>query len=656
MHVQRISTIILFCLLVQSPEVFSQILLHGTVTDNGGEYFGNGAEPVINALVTLTDQADSNRTFSSYTNEQGQYSIVIEATGIAEPGLSSPNDFTLLQNYPNPFNPTTVILYELAQPGHIRIDVHNILGQKIRTLLNGYQANEKGKVIWEGTDDRGIGVSAGIYIYSLSAEGFRTCKKMVLLDGHRGKLGSGMLDRAVPEGSVPMFLGKTTGNLYRLQVKGDDIEPYEQSDIVITENMMLDITVYRTVTDIDGNVYRTVKIGDQWWMGENLKTTHYRNGDPIPNVTDNSEWMGLQSGAYCNYSNNNSYVEIRGCLYNWYAADDNRGLAPEGWHVPSDEEWKELEMHLGMSRLEADDRDWRGTDEGGKLKGTRTGYWEYPNTGATNESGFSALPGGLRNYIGDFYRIGQSAFYWSATECHGYAAWGRLLGFNNSGIYRTNYDKQYGSSVRCVRLSSTKYGSVPDIDGNVYKTVKIGDQWWMAENLKTTHYRNGDPIANITDDSEWMGLQTGAYCNYNNDTSFVEVYGYGRLYNYFAVDTSSGLAPEGWHVPSDQDWQILVDYLGGDAVAGGKLKESGIGHWFSPNTGATNEVGFRALPGGYRGYHGDCNYLGSLANFWSSSEGGSDRAWYRGLSCYSSNINRYNGYKQGGFSVRCVRD
>jgi len=644
MHVQRISTIILFCLLVQSPEVFSQILLHGTVTDNGGEYLGNGAEPVINALVTLTDQADSNRTFSSYTDEQGQYSIVIKATGIAEPGLSSPNDFTLLQNYPNPFNPTTVILYELAQPGHIRIDVHNILGQKIRTLLNGYQAGEKGTVIWDGTDDRGIGVSAGIYIYSLSAEGFRTCKKMVLLDGHRGQLGSGMLDRAVPGGSGPMVLGKTTGNLYRLQVKGDDIEPYEQSDIAITENMTIDITVYRTVTDFDGNVYHTVKIGEQWWMAENLKATHYRNGDSIPNVTDNSEWIGLQTGAYCNYNNDTSYVAVYGRLYNWFAVDTSSGLAPEGWRIPNDEDWQKLIDYLGGEDI-----------AGGKLKESGTAHWVSPNTGATDECGFRALPGGCRNcFSGYYYILGSTTYFWSSSKYSSAFAWYHYLHYHNSAIGRDNINRPYGFSVRCVR---TEAPTCTDIDGNVYKTVKIGDQWWMGQNLKTTHYRNGDPIPNVTDNSEWWNLQTGAYCNYNNDTSYVVLY--GRLYNWYAIDDSKDLAPEGWHVPSNEEWQILVDYLGGSTgtVAGGKLKETGTSHWLSPNTGATDAVGFRALPGGYRTYYyGSCNGLGACAKFWSSSEYYSGSAWYRYLSYYDSFVYRDTTIKRDGFSVRCVRD
>ncbi len=208
-----------------------------------------------------------------------------------------------------------------------------------------------------------------------------------------------------------------------------------------------------TVTDIDGNVYQTITIGDQVWMMENLKVTHYRNGDPIPNVTDGGTWEGLTTGAYCNYNNNEGNVATYGRLYNWYAVDDSRNIAPEGWHVPTDEEWKQLEMYLGMSQAEADADalDWRGTDEGGKLKETGTTHWNSPNEGATNESGFTALPGGFRHHSGNFGNMGYYAYFWSSTETSSSYAWYRNLGYSGSQVYRSNYYKQDGFSVRCVR-------------------------------------------------------------------------------------------------------------------------------------------------------------------------------------------------------------
>lgn len=208
-----------------------------------------------------------------------------------------------------------------------------------------------------------------------------------------------------------------------------------------------------TVTDIDGNVYQTVTIGSQVWMAENLKVTHYRNGDPIPHVTDGSTWGGLTTGAYCNNDNEEGNVAIYGRLYNWYSVDDSRNIAPAGWHVPTDEEWKQLEIYLGMSQTEADDFGSRGNDEGGKLKEAGTTHWTYPNAGATNESDFTALPGGYRSYDGNFSRMGSSAYFWSST-ISGYTypeAWRRSLQSVYSDINRSFGHKRWGLSVRCVR-------------------------------------------------------------------------------------------------------------------------------------------------------------------------------------------------------------
>jgi len=208
----------------------------------------------------------------------------------------------------------------------------------------------------------------------------------------------------------------------------------------------------------------------------------------------------------------------------------------------------------------------------------------------------------------------------------------------------------YGSAMSFTTEEATEI--LMDIDGNVYQTVKIGNQWWMAENLKVTHYRNGDAIPNVTDDTEWYNLATGAYCNYGNDINNVATY--GRLYNWYAVDDSRKIAPEGWHVPSDTEWRTLVDYLGSDA--GGKMKETGIEYWSSPNTGATNESGFSALPGGYRSGGAPYHPVGYHAYFWSSMELGSGYAWYRYLSYDSSGVYRGNYDKRAGVSVRCVRN
>ncbi|MFH1121669.1 MAG: fibrobacter succinogenes major paralogous domain-containing protein [Bacteroidota bacterium] len=198
-------------------------------------------------------------------------------------------------------------------------------------------------------------------------------------------------------------------------------------------------------------------------------------------------------------------------------------------------------------------------------------------------------------------------------------------------------------------------GTVMDVDGNVYHAVTIGTQTWMVENLKTTHYNDGsgEEIPNITDNFTWGGLTTPAYCWYNNDESNKATY--GALYNWYAVNTGR-LCPSGWHVPSDEEWDVLFVYLGGLTVAGGKLKEAGTAHWFSPNTGADNSTGFTALPGGSHYTDGAFHLKGKYGWYWSTTESTSTDAWHPYFIYNSSTVTRIAGSKSIGFSVRCIKD
>jgi len=207
------------CFLSTSRILFSQIILQGTVTDNGGEYLGNGVEPVANALVTLTDQADPGRTFNTHTDDHGKYSIQITQTGIDEEPSGNPGDFRLIQNYPNPFNPSTVIGYQLTRPSHVRIEIYNVLGRKIKTLLDGFESSGSGQISWYATDDHQQGVPAGLYIYSLHAGNVRLNRKMLLIDGHQG-----VTSRAMgKDGSNQRGLNKPMSNQYQLRVTGENI-------------------------------------------------------------------------------------------------------------------------------------------------------------------------------------------------------------------------------------------------------------------------------------------------------------------------------------------------------------------------------------------------------------------------------------------------
>jgi uncharacterized protein (TIGR02145 family) len=195
--------------------------------------------------------------------------------------------------------------------------------------------------------------------------------------------------------------------------------------------------------------------------------------------------------------------------------------------------------------------------------------------------------------------------------------------------------------------------TVKDIDGNVYKTVTIGTQVWMAENLKTTKYNDGIVIPLVTDDKAWDALTTAAYCWYKNDAT-ANKNTRGALYNWYTVGTNK-LCPGGWHVPTDAEWTTLTTYLGGESVAGGKLKETGTTNWESPNTGATNESGFKALSGGDREF-GTFSYIGYSGYWWSATGTNATEARYRSMAYYGSKVGRNSIFKKMGYSVRCLRD
>jgi len=505
---------------------------------------------------------------------------------------------------------------------------------------------------------------------------------------------------------------------------------------------------YGSVTDIDGNIYKTITIGTQTWMAENLRTTKYNDGSAIPFVADFSKMHTFSTPGFCYYSNDVTYKNIYGAYYNGYAVNTGK-LCPVGWHVPSDTEWKTLIDYLGGDNV-----------AGGKLKEVGTSHWSTPNALATNESGFTGLPGYYLNGS-SFYGIGFLGFWWGSTYYPSSTNWSWRLASNNNysnsgssnggdnivksvypircikdiviitptsvntssisnitatsatsggniisdggsqvtargvcwginsnptildnkstdgtslGIYTsyltglsgntTYYYRAYVTnslgtfygSQQSFTTSNTPNPTVTDIDGNIYHTITIGTQIWMVENLKVTRYNDGSNIPFITDNTSWSALTTPGYCWYNNDATTNKNI-YGALYNWFTVNTGK-LCPSGWHVPSDVEWQTLSNNLGGNSVAGGKLKEAGTSHWHSPNVGATNESGFTALPGSCRNSNGTfytANYSGL---YWGSNVfvNSPVSSWFCEIE--SSNANVYIGVfnKPTGLSVRCIKD
>jgi len=215
-----------------------------------------------------------------------------------------------------------------------------------------------------------------------------------------------------------------------------------------------------TVTDVDNNTYKTVKIGNQWWMAENLRVKRYRNGFQIPEMTETSPdsvWAQKTTGSFCVYGYNQSLDPTFGLLYNWYTIIDTSNIAPVGWHVPSDDEWKTLEMYLGMSQADVDQVKWRGTDQGDKLKvaSPQLNYWaSYGNVWSTNATGFSAVAGSCRLFNATWGDPGLSntGFWWSSSIHTGdNEVWYRYLDYKNSNVFRYHGPKTYGMSIRCVK-------------------------------------------------------------------------------------------------------------------------------------------------------------------------------------------------------------
>lgn len=231
---------------------------------------------------------------------------------------------------------------------------------------------------------------------------------------------------------------------------------------------------------------------------------------------------------------------------------------------------------------------------------------------------------------------------------------------------KENSDNPTNGKSGIVFNPDVSYGTMTDQDGNAYKTVTIGTQTWMAENLRTTKYRDGTPIPNITGLTAWYALTTGAYCTYDNTTKLDSIATFGRLYNGYAVLDSRNIAPAGWHVPTDAEWNTLITYLGGDSIAAGKMKEAGTTHWEEPNIGANNESGFSVTPAGFLSLLYRFSGLGYWAGYWSRTEGlnnlGEAGLWILNMYNYDNYDNHYVACymscdsKLYGNSVRLVKD
>ena len=515
------------------------------------------------------------------------------------------------------------------------------------------------------------------------------------------------------------------------------ISPAVGGSCILNINQVISAGAYLIVSPganfiIPANVILTqdanTTICNQDWMTKNLDVVTYRNGDTIPQVTNAAQWAGLTTGAWCYYENDPVTGSVYGKLYNWYAVNDPRGLAPLGWHIPTNLEWGVLTGCLGGDAV-----------AGGEMKDTGILHWSSPNLGATNSSGFTAFGGGRRDPGGTFYSQGFNGFWWASDAISPTNASYIYLYSYYEGAGRTNENFRNGLSVRCLKNTIPVLTTVPpevtaanSISGGIissegghnvtakgvvwstdpnptialptktndgtgvafynsfisglqpnatyylraYATSNIGtgygnevsfintiqdsdivicSQRWMTKNLKVSTYRNGNIIPQVTDPAQWANLTTGAWCYYNNDPATASVY--GKLYNWYAVTDPRGLAPTGWHIPSLTELNTLATCLGGDPVGGGKLKEAGMIHWVTPNTGATNSSGFTGLPGGTRYDDGVFYDIGRTGGSWTvTAPGFPGYAHYLNLSFDTEYMGAPVANKTNAFSVRCIRN
>jgi uncharacterized protein (TIGR02145 family) len=381
--------------------------------------------------------------------------VLDHGIGIEDRMSTHGNNMILYPAFPNPVYHTSTIRFWLPKDALVTLRLYDLPGRELATFNRSLGAGEHSFTFTPGRENH--------YLLVAEAADQRQVQKLISLnhgDGNSQITYTG--HQPAPSGmrkgrsSFPWMPGDDLRFLGYASLGIDTIEDDPVQSVLYAFQFLPEVTPcpgVPTVTDYNGNIYNTVQIGTQCWMKENLKVRNYNSGIPILNITDNITWAGSTTGARCWYNNDSAtHANTFGALYNWYAVDNPNGLCPIGWHVPTDLEWQILEMHLGMTSLQANATGWRGTDEGGKMKATGLSYWSSPNMGATNASGFTALPaGGRDSYNGSYSTIADNGYWWSSASFSSSSAWSRTLYYNYSNISRSSLNKRYGFSVRCVR-------------------------------------------------------------------------------------------------------------------------------------------------------------------------------------------------------------
>jgi uncharacterized protein (TIGR02145 family) len=706
--------------------------------------------------INVTSVIAQNLSTGSTLSLNGNDILRLSGTdGIIKPvGCNLP----ALRVYPNPMTNSSTL--EIIPPvsGEAIVSVYSVTGEVILQLCTNLEPS--------GQEFRLGGLKSGFYLIHVKGNAYQSSSKLFVNVENEGelkleKVSSGKESALVnaqkknfSDGISVMDMQYKSGERLKFTAVSGDYST------VLTDIPTSDKTIsfdFITCTDGDNQHYPVVKIGNQTWMAANLRTTRYRNGELIGTTSPDTLDVSVEVEPKYQWAAEGieGKAEVYGRLYTGYTIFDNRKICPEGWKVPDDADWTILTNYLGGARLSID-----------KLKETTTDHWYSPNTSATNESGFTGLPSGIRYYNGSFFETGSTSNWWSSTKYDTNKAWSRSINIWDAGVAAHYYFLNFGFSVRCLQESNAgtelpsvgtlavtgitsvsalsggnnisdggaeitekgvcwgtnskptlalgtktlngggnepfvsimtglepgvnyyvrayannsagtvygnevnfttnttegeigfnpdlKYGIAKDTAGNSYKTIVIGSQIWMAENLRTNKYNDGTAIPFVSDRNVWINLNTPAYCWYNNDST-ANSYLYGASYNWQTINTGK-LCPQGWHVPHDNEWTVLTNYLGGEEMAGAKMKERGTTHWTKTNPNSTNESGFTALPGGYSGYSYD--FKGVAGTWWSLNEDDYNKmqAWERTIYNEGSSVVRNTSSKENGLSVRCISD
>ncbi|RLD60436.1 MAG: hypothetical protein DRJ05_04680 [Bacteroidetes bacterium] len=380
-------------------------------------------------------------------------------SGIENSGAIGEKAFVLSQNHPNPFKGKTEVDLFLLEKENVKITVWDILGSELTNYENTLNRGNHSFAFYSGNQK----------YYFLTVTGKQTSKtiKMLNINSNTAYAGKCKIVYIGYKDNMINYKSQEEINNFGFSI-GDTLKYTCYS--YIGERTIIDSPTGNqtytfqyagnpcpempTITDIDGNIYNTVQIGDQCWMKENLRTTNYNNGTPIPNVTDDAVWQNLTTGAYVWYDNDISWKDPYGALYNWHTTIDTNGLCPTDWHVATNDEWTALTDFIGGT----------GSPHGNELKSCRQvnsplgggcdttehPRWDEHNTHyGTDDYGFSGLPGGYRGSDGTFNSIGSLGIWWSSTESSS-SAWFRLLSYNSGYVLVSSNNKRRGRSVRCL--------------------------------------------------------------------------------------------------------------------------------------------------------------------------------------------------------------